>query len=226
MFASEFRRRNRAARVWPASPRPKIARTVGQQDRPMRSGAGMRERALTPVPLPNASRGNSGAWIVSGSNCVCPGDAPSVCVEGSAHQSPMEVNPGIPPGHFDLVLSIYGLGWTTNLLASMELVACYLRPGGSFLVAGVRSRSIAAWNGNGERYTVSDPRIFTKALRNTHRGRVLPIGDPSSYLGHLIGQMSERVTDRGVGGNAAQSGVGDGRSHARSRALVFSPGKR
>jgi len=29
--------------------------------------------------------------------------------------SPMEVNPGIPLGNFDLVFSIYGLGWTTDL---------------------------------------------------------------------------------------------------------------
>ena len=29
-------------------------------------------------------------------------------------ESPMEVNPGIPTGYFDLVLSIYGLGWTTD----------------------------------------------------------------------------------------------------------------
>jgi hypothetical protein len=31
----------------------------------------------------------------------------------------MEVNSGIPDDHFDLVFSIYGLGWTTDLPATM-----------------------------------------------------------------------------------------------------------
>src|SRR5882672_8308087 len=29
-------------------------------------------------------------------------------------ESPMEVDPGVPSDHFDLVFSIYGLGWTTD----------------------------------------------------------------------------------------------------------------
>src|SRR4249920_1255289 len=51
-------------------------------------------------------------------------------------ESPMEVNPLIPESHFDLVFSVYGLGWTTDLPATMTLVASYLRPGGSFIVSG------------------------------------------------------------------------------------------
>ena len=43
-------------------------------------------------------------------------------------ESPMEVNPGIPAGHFDLVFSIWGMGWTTDLPATLALVAEYLRP--------------------------------------------------------------------------------------------------
>jgi len=50
--------------------------------------------------------------------------------------SPMEVDPGIPAGHFDLVLSIYGLGWTTDLPATLALVAAYLKPGGCFVFSG------------------------------------------------------------------------------------------
>src|SRR5215207_9168777 len=40
-------------------------------------------------------------------------------------ESPMEVNPGVPENHFDLVFSIYGLGWTTDLPATMALVSAY-----------------------------------------------------------------------------------------------------
>jgi SAM-dependent methyltransferase len=48
-------------------------------------------------------------------------------------QSPMEVNPGVPVNYFDLVLSIYALGWTTDLPATLALVAAYLKPGGCFI---------------------------------------------------------------------------------------------
>jgi len=51
-------------------------------------------------------------------------------------ESPMEVDPGIPAGSFDLVLSIYGLGWTTDLPGTLALVARYLKPGGCFVVSG------------------------------------------------------------------------------------------
>jgi SAM-dependent methyltransferase len=47
-------------------------------------------------------------------------------------ESPMEVDPGVPSDHFDLVFSIYGPGWTTDLPATLALVARYLRPGGCF----------------------------------------------------------------------------------------------
>lgn len=51
-------------------------------------------------------------------------------------ESPMEVDPGIPSDYFDLVFSIYGLGWTTDLPGTFALVARYLKPGGSFVFSG------------------------------------------------------------------------------------------
>lgn len=45
----------------------------------------------------------------------------------------MENNPGIPRGHFDIVYSIYGLGWTTDLNATLARVQEYLKPGGLFI---------------------------------------------------------------------------------------------
>lgn len=51
-------------------------------------------------------------------------------------QSPMETDPGLPAGYFDLVFSIYGLGWTVDLSATLALVARYLKPGGVFVFSG------------------------------------------------------------------------------------------
>ncbi len=47
--------------------------------------------------------------------------------------SPMEIDPGIPHSYFDLVLSIYGLGWTTDLDKTIKLIGEYLKPGGRII---------------------------------------------------------------------------------------------
>ena len=45
----------------------------------------------------------------------------------------MDQNPGIPENYFDLVLSIYALGWTPDLDHTLELIYSYLKPGGIFI---------------------------------------------------------------------------------------------
>ena len=71
-------------------------------------------------------------------------------------ESPMEVNPGIPLGRFDLVFSIYGLGWTTDLPGTLALVADYLRPGGVFVLSGEHpAYRCLAWDG--KQYVMAEP---------------------------------------------------------------------
>ncbi|MEK5040343.1 class I SAM-dependent methyltransferase [Sporosarcina sp. FSL K6-3457] len=48
-------------------------------------------------------------------------------------ESPMEKNPGLPKGYFDIVYSIYALGWTTDLRQTIENIHQYLKPGGIFV---------------------------------------------------------------------------------------------
>lgn len=45
----------------------------------------------------------------------------------------MDENPGLPEGYFDLVLSIYSLGWCPNIERTLRLIHSYLKPGGVFL---------------------------------------------------------------------------------------------
>jgi SAM-dependent methyltransferase len=47
--------------------------------------------------------------------------------------SPMEQNPGLPLNYFDLVVSIYALGWTTDLARTLSLIQSYLKSGGVFI---------------------------------------------------------------------------------------------
>lgn len=45
----------------------------------------------------------------------------------------MEEELNIPEEHFDIVYSIYALGWTSNLRKTLELIYSYVKPGGSFI---------------------------------------------------------------------------------------------
>ena len=47
--------------------------------------------------------------------------------------SPMEHNPGIPTNYFDVVISIYALGWTADLTRTLAHVAAYLKANGRFV---------------------------------------------------------------------------------------------
>jgi len=48
-------------------------------------------------------------------------------------ESPMEENPGLPSNYFDIVYSIYALGWTVDLKQTLENIHGYLKPGGTFI---------------------------------------------------------------------------------------------
>lgn len=48
------------------------------------------------------------------------------------HQ-PMEDNSDIPQNHFDVVYSIYAIGWTTDLKKTVKNVASYLKTGGVYI---------------------------------------------------------------------------------------------
>ncbi len=50
--------------------------------------------------------------------------------------SSMDDNPGIPDEYFDLVVSLYSLGWTPDLSRTLALVHSYLKPGGAFIFSG------------------------------------------------------------------------------------------
>jgi len=47
--------------------------------------------------------------------------------------SSMDDNSGIPENYFDLVISIYALGWSPDLTRTLACVCSYLKPGGKFI---------------------------------------------------------------------------------------------
>src|SRR5882672_7363803 len=102
-------------------------------------------------------------------------------------ESPMEVNPGVPQNHFDLVLSIYGLGWTTDLRATLALVNSYLRPGGCLVVSGEHPvYGCIEWNG--AQYAVSVP-YFAEGPGEHTSWKGVPIVIQRRTLGTFVGQI-------------------------------------
>ncbi len=47
--------------------------------------------------------------------------------------APMEQNPGIPENYFDIVYSIYAIGWTVDIQTTFHLVSSYLKQDGIFI---------------------------------------------------------------------------------------------
>jgi SAM-dependent methyltransferase len=104
-------------------------------------------------------------------------------------ESPMERDPGIPADHFDLVFSIYGLGWTTDLPATMALVARSLRPGGCFIVSGEHPvYSCLEWNGT--QYVVAEP-YCVEGPREHQSWKGVPIVIQRRTLGTFVGQIAQ-----------------------------------
>ncbi len=53
--------------------------------------------------------------------------------ESRLFNSPMEQNPGLPKDYFDVVYSVYAIGWTTDLQATFNLILSYLKKDGIFI---------------------------------------------------------------------------------------------
>lgn len=49
------------------------------------------------------------------------------------HCAPMEEDINLPKDYFDIVYSIYAIGWTIDLKSTFNLIYSYLKPGGYFL---------------------------------------------------------------------------------------------
>jgi SAM-dependent methyltransferase len=71
-------------------------------------------------------------------------------------ESPMEVDPGLPEVYFDLVFSIYGIGWTTDLAATLTLVRTCLKPGGRLIFSGEHPAYSCLAREN-DRYVLAEP---------------------------------------------------------------------
>ncbi len=54
-------------------------------------------------------------------------------IDATLYTAPMEQEIGLPKEYFDLVYSIYAIGWSNDLAKTFQLIYSYLKPGGEFV---------------------------------------------------------------------------------------------
>lgn len=79
--------------------------------------------------------------------------------------APMEAECGIPEGYFDYVYSIYGIGWTTDLIGTFKKVASYLKKDGIFIFSWGHPLHycVAKSYETGEDVTEDDKLVFSRS---------------------------------------------------------------
>lgn len=121
--------------------------------------------------------------------------------------SPMEADAGIPTDYFDIVYSIYGIGWTTDLDGTFKRISSYLTKGGTFIFCwGHSLHYCVAWTTENNTDVPADGRMyFTKSYFDEtyftlpiHGGEmVLSNRKVSTYINALAraGFMVERMVE-------------------------------
>lgn len=79
--------------------------------------------------------------------------------------SSMEAECGIPKNHFDIVYSIYGIGWTTDLQGTFDKIASYLKENGVFIFSWAHTINYCvAWSPEKQTDVPDDGKMyFTKS---------------------------------------------------------------
>lgn len=113
-------------------------------------------------------------------------------------ESPMEENPGLPSEYFDIIYSIYALGWTADLAQTLTHIYSYLKPGGIFVFSWEHPMHDRFTYDNGDfklakSYTQEGPE-YNEAWHNTvviHHRKL------STYINTLIqvGFTIEKISD-------------------------------
>ncbi|MDN4606180.1 class I SAM-dependent methyltransferase [Sporosarcina highlanderae] len=102
-------------------------------------------------------------------------------------ESPMEENPGLPFTYFDIVYSIYALGWTSDLRQTLTNVHDYLKPGGIFVFSWEHPlHSRASWAGEELHFNKSYHEEGTYDHEAWHAPAIMQQYRVSTYINTLI----------------------------------------
>ena len=137
--------------------------------------------------------------------------------------SPMELDPGLPHSHFDLVFSIYGLGWAMDLDKTILHIAEYLKPGGRLVFAwdNPLMQCIDAQNGQYvlSRSYVNEQDVLVDESFRRHNWKL------SAYLNCLAnhGFLIEQVVEESEYDEKEADVFQEGRFYSAGKARLLNP---
>ncbi|MFD1737172.1 class I SAM-dependent methyltransferase [Bacillus salitolerans] len=104
--------------------------------------------------------------------------------------SPMEQDIGLPKSYFDIVYSIYAIGWTTDLSSTLKLIHSYLKPGGSFIFSWDHPLYVHIKSQDGQLYLdgsyQDEGTIVYPNFKGEEAPMVIPKRKMSTYINELI----------------------------------------
>lgn len=130
------------------------------------------------------------------------------------YNAPMEEDCGLPKEYFDLVYSIYAIGWTTDLGATLSNVASYLKPGGRFIFSWDHP-FMHCVEADGERLVVSGAYGKDEAFSYIQRGQPVTVQNR---------RLSTYINELAAAGFAVERLVEETDSDTLSRPAEFSSG--
>ncbi|TSB47761.1 class I SAM-dependent methyltransferase [Alkalicoccobacillus porphyridii] len=102
----------------------------------------------------------------------------------------MEEDVGLPVSYFDVVYSIYAIGWTTNLSETFKLISSYLKPGGYFIFSWDHPLYVHLKSNQGQIYLEGSYQDEGSVTYQRFKGEDAPMTIPkrklSTYINELI----------------------------------------
>ncbi len=140
--------------------------------------------------------------------------------------APMELNPGLPHGHFDLVFSIYGLGWSMDLEKTVCHIAQYLRPGGKLVFSWDNPLMQCVISENGK-YSFCRSYLEEEQIPISKHNDIFHLNNwkLSTYLNCLArhGFLVEQLVEESEYDEKEAAVFEEGRLYSAGRARFFNP---
>lgn len=138
--------------------------------------------------------------------------------------SPMEINPGLPHSHFDLVFSIYGIGWSMDLDKTIIRTAEYLKVGGRLIFSWDNPvmQCIEARNG---KYILTQSYLKERDIIISDDGFCMHNWKLSTYLNCLAahGFLIEQVVEESEYNEKEADVFQEGKFYSAGRARLLNP---
>ncbi len=144
--------------------------------------------------------------------------------EAKLFVSPMEINPGLPYSHFDLVFSIYGIGWSMDLDKTITRAGEYLKPGGR-LIFSWDNPLMQCMKARDGQYILTQSYLKERDIKISDDGFCLHNWKLSTYLNCLAahGFLIEQVVEESYYDEKEADVFQEGKFYSAGRARLINP---